>query len=48
MNAENTKGRIEFIIDHIWWTFITLEIKDEKDRKNCKTISKCIRCGMGR
>ena len=22
MNAENTKGRIEFIIDHIWWAFI--------------------------
>ena len=22
MNAENTKGRIEFIIDHIWWMFI--------------------------
>ena len=27
---------------------VTLEIKDEKDRKNCKTISKCIRCGMGK
>lgn len=22
MNAENTKGKIEFIIDHIWWAFI--------------------------
>ena len=25
---------------------VTLEIKDEKDRKNCKTISKCIRGGI--
>ena len=22
MNAENSKGRMEFIIDHIWWAFI--------------------------
>lgn len=22
MNAENTKGKIEFIINHIWWAFI--------------------------
>jgi hypothetical protein len=26
---------------------VTLEIKDKKDRKTCKAISKCIRCGMG-
>lgn len=40
----------EAYLECILWKskIVTLEVKDEKDRKNCKTISKCIRCGMGR